>query len=45
MNPVRDYMSEVIINVTTESLAGNLKGDFVRSNHDSFSAWGFIKAT
>ena len=31
-------LSEIIINVTTESLAGEFKRDFVRSNHDIFSA-------
>jgi len=65
MNPIRDYMSEVIINVTKKelrgdsvgkglfpkvfseisikSLAGELEGDFVRSDRNSFSAWGFVK--
>ena len=38
-------MSEVIINETTKFLAGELEGDFVRSDHDNFSTWGFVKAT
>ena len=43
MNSIRAYMSEVIINITIKSLAGILEGDFVRSDRDSFSAWGFVK--
>ena len=36
-------LSEVIINVTIKSLARELEGDFVKSDRDSFSAWGFVK--
>ena len=68
MNPIRDYMSkviinatkklrgdlvgkelfrkkllEIIINVTTKSLTGELEEDFVRSDRDSFPAWEFVK--
>ena len=38
-------LSEVIINVTTKFLAGELEGDFVRSDRDNFSVWRFVKIT
>jgi len=31
--------------MTNKFLAGELEGDFVRSDRDKFSAWGFIKVT
>ena len=34
-----------MIYVTTRFFARELKGDFVRSDHDSFSAWEFVKVT
>jgi len=49
-----ELLSEVIINVTsrnscggliTKFLTGELEEDFVRSDRDKFSAWGFIKVT
>jgi len=33
---------EVIINVTTKFLAGELEEDFVRSDRNNISAWGFV---
>jgi len=36
-------LSEININVTTKLLTGELKGDFVRSDRENFSAWGFYK--
>ena len=41
----RKKLSEVIINIKTKFLTGELKGDFVRSDHDNFSAWGFVTVT
>ena len=34
---------EIVINVTIKYLAGELEEDFVRSDSDSFFAWGFVK--
>jgi len=38
-------LSEIIINVTTKFFAGELEGDFVRSDRNNFSAWRFVKVT
>jgi len=38
-------MSEVIINVTTKFLVGELGEGSVRSDRDNFFTWGFIKIT
>jgi len=40
-----EKLSEVIVNVTTKFLAGELKGDFIWSDHDNFSGWGLVKVT
>jgi len=40
-----ENLSEVIINITTKFLTGELEGDFVRSDRDNFSAWRFVKVT
>jgi len=38
-------LSKVIINVTIKFLAGELEGEFVQSDRENFSTWGFVKAT
>jgi len=35
-------LSEVIINVTTKFLAGELERDYIWSDCNNFSAWGFV---